>query len=141
MVITEIPLAVESGEQEQVAEVAEVVAEEVAAVEEKRGRGRPKGACNKKKLPAAPPTPRDETPPPTPPAKTKAKARARPPVEKRPKKKAIVYDSSSSEEEAGPAAQPDTQHIASAVLAMLSDQRQAQRAQRRNRYASWFQNM
>jgi len=133
MSIVEIPL-------DSVAEVEESEALEEATVEveeaPKRGRGRPKGALNKKTKP--PPAVPIAPPSPAPSPKTKAKPRPAP-VQKKPKKKAIVYDSSSSEEE--DAVLPDTHRIAGEVLAMLSSQRTNQRVQRRNRYASWFQNM
>ena len=134
MSIVEIPIDSAAEEPEE-PEAMEEVAEEAP----KRGRGRPKGACNKKKPREMTPEP-PEPPSPPPAAKTKAKPRKpAAPVEKRAKKKVIVYESSSSEEEA--VQEPDTHRIASEVLAMLSSQRATQRDQRRNRYASWFQNM
>ena len=97
----------------------------------KRGRGRPKGAPNKPK-----PKPTDPTPEPILPSPPKAKAR-RKPVEQKAVKKKPVYESSDSE--GAPDARKTTQQIASEVLELLSFQRANQRAQRRDRYAAWFQ--
>ena len=135
MSIVEIPLDSAEVEEPDALEEATVEVEEAP----KRARGRPKGALNKKTTPppAAPIAPPSPAPSPV---KTKAKPRKPAPVEKKPKKKAIVYDSSSSEEEDAVQV-PDTHRIAGEVLAMLSSQRTNQRVQRRNRYASWFQNM
>ena len=95
-------------------------------------RGRPAGAKNKAK-PATP------EPPAPKPVKPKPK----------PKKKAPVYEEeSSSEEEAPrqrrqrPAAEPmDTRALAADVLDLLQSQRMSRTVQRRNHYASFFQNM
>jgi hypothetical protein len=101
--------------------------------EAKRGRGRPKGAPNKPKAPAREPTPEPVVPsPPKAKAKTKRK-----PVEQKAVKKKPVYESSESED--APDARKTTQQIASEVLELLSSQRANQRAQRRDRYAAWFQ--
>jgi len=100
-------------------------------------RGRPAGAKNKAK--AAPKAP---APPPAP-----AKAK--------PKKKAPVYEETSSSEEESqvaaprlrrqrsvPAQQPmDTRSLAADVLDLLQSQRMSRTMQRRNHYASFFQNM
>jgi len=101
--------------------------------EAKRGRGRPKGAPNKPKK-----EPREPSPEPVPlsPPKTKAPAK-RKPVEQKAVKKKPVYESSESED--APNARKTTQQIASEVLELLSSQRANQRAQRRDRYAAWFQ--
>jgi hypothetical protein len=111
-----------------------------AAPAAKRGRGRPKGAPNKPK-PRAPrePTPEPPEPAPRSPPKIKAKAPAkRKPVEENlSKKKRIVHESSESED--APDARKTTREIAGEVLELLSLQRANQRAQRRDRYAAWFQ--
>ena len=103
--------------------------------EAKRGRGRPKGAPNK---PKKEPAPREPSPEPVLPSPPKAKAKTkRKPVEQKAVKKKPVYESSDSE--GAPDARKTTQQIASEVLELLSFQRANQRAQRRDRYAAWFQ--
>ena len=123
--IVEVPLdtpEIEKNPPEAQPDVAEVP-------EAKRGRGRPKGAPNK---PKKEPAPREPTPEPVVPPKAKAK---RKPVEQKAVKKKPVYESSDSEADAG----KTTRQIAGEVLELLSLQRANQRAQRRDRYAAWFQ--
>ena len=110
------------------------VAPPEAPPEAKRGRGRPKGAPNK---PKKEPAPREPSPEPVPPPKTKAPAKRKQPVEQKAVKKKPVYESSDSE--GAPDAGRTTKQIASEVLELLSLQRANQRAQRRDRYAAWFQ--
>ena len=127
--IVEIPLdapEIEKNPPEAQPDVAEVP-------EAKRGRGRPKGAPNK---PKKEPAPREPTPEPVVPPKAKAAAK-RKPVEQKAVKKKPVYESSDSE--GAPDAGKTTKQIASEVLELLSLQRANQRAQRRDRYAAWFQ--
>jgi len=130
--IVEIPL--DAPEAQQVATEAQSLPPEAQpeVAEVKRGRGRPKGAPNKLKKPA----PREPTPEPILPSPPKVKAR-RKPVEQKAVKKKPVYESSDSE--GAPDARKTTQQIASEVLELLSFQRANQRAQRRDRYAAWFQ--
>ena len=107
------------------------VAEAVEPAPKKRGR--PAGAKNKEK-------PKERTPPPAPPpAKPKPK----------PKRKAPVHEEESSSEEEAPrqrrqrqAVEPmDTRALAADVLNLLQSQRMSRTMQRRNHYASFFQNM
>jgi len=124
--IVEVPLdtpEIEKNPPEAQPDVAEVP-------EAKRGRGRPKGAPNK---PKKEPAPREPTPEPVVPPKAKAK---RKPVEQKAVKKKPVYESSDSE---GAPEAKTTRQIAGEVLELLSLQRANQRAQRRDRYAAWFQ--
>ena len=126
--IVEVPLdapEIEKNPPEAQPDVAEVP-------EAKRGRGRPKGAPNK---PKKEPAPREPTPEPVVPPKAKAAAK-RKPVEQKAVKKKPVYESSDSE---GAPEAKTTKQIASEVLELLSLQRANQRAQRRDRYAAWFQ--
>jgi hypothetical protein len=125
--IVEVPLdapEIEKNPPEAQPDVAEVP-------EAKRGRGRPKGAPNK---PKKEPAPREPSPEPVVPPKAKAK---RKPVEQKAVKKKPVYESSDSE--GAPDAGKTTRQIAGEVLELLSLQRANQRAQRRDRYAAWFQ--
>ena len=127
--IVEVPLdtpEIEKNPPEAQPDVAEVP-------EAKRGRGRPKGAPNK---PKKEPAPREPTPEPVVPPKAKAAAK-RKAVEQKAVKKKPVYESSDSE--GAPDAGKTTKQIASEVLELLSLQRANQRAQRRDRYAAWFQ--
>ena len=133
--IQEIPLEseapVEKGEgnnqnDEEIAADIAPVAEDIAP---KRGRGRPPGAKNKPKAP--PPRP-----PPAP--KPKAVRKRKPPPPE--------YEEESSEDSSDAAPQYrrqqiDHQQVAAEVLGLLSAQRHERTMARRNRYASWFQNM
>jgi hypothetical protein len=133
--IVEIPLDAPEAVVEAAPE--ESAPEEVAP---KRGRGRPKGAPNKSK----PTEPKEAKPPKTTPvaketkAPSPAKAKRSAAPAKASKKKRIVYESSSEEDIP---VKKTTQEIASEVLELLSFQRANQRAQRRDRYAGWFQQM
>jgi len=111
------------------------VAEAVEPAPKKRGR--PAGAKNKAK--PKEPTPPPAPPPALPPAKPKPK----------PKRKAPVHEEESSSEEEAPrqrrqrqAVEPmDTRALAADVLDLLQSQRMSRTMQRRNHYASFFQNM
>jgi hypothetical protein len=93
----------------------------------KRGRGRPKG----KAKPKAKPPPREPTPeieevsPVAPRPKTKRAPRPRPDPEYEYEPPAPVYD---------------PRQIAAEVLGILSNRHVERRQQKRDKYASWFQN-
>ena len=131
--IEEIPLEPEAPTEKGDEEIQDNEAEKenIAPVAEdipaKRGRGRPPGAKNKPKAP--PPKP-----PPAP--KPKAVRKKKPPPPE--------YEEESSEDsDEGPyrRQQIDHQQVAAEVLGLLSAQRHERTMARRNRYASWFQNM
>jgi len=130
MDIVEVPLdaPAEEAPSTPTAPAAEPAPAAAPAPEAKRGRGRPKGAANKPKPARREPTP--EPVPLSPPKKRK------PIAQKAPKRK-VVHESSESEDarDAG----KTTREIAGEVLELLSLQRANQRAQRRDRYAAWFQ--
>ena len=130
--IEEIPLEPEAPTEKGDSEIQDNEAENenIAPVAEdiapKRGRGRPPGAKNKPKAP--PPRP-----PPAP--KPKAVRKRKPPPPE--------YEESSEDSDEGPyrRQQIDHQQVAAEVLGLLSAQRQQRTTARRQRYASWFQNM
>ena len=133
--IEEIPLEPEAPTEKGDSEIQDNEPEKqnIAPVAEdippKRGRGRPPGAKNKPKAP--PPRP-----PPAP--KPKAVRKRKPPPPE--------YEEESSEDSSDAAPQYrrqqiDHQQVAAEVLGLLSAQRHERTMARRNRYASWFQNM
>ena len=134
--IEEIPLEAESQLQEEEQDIRENeennenIQEDIQPVEEniplKRGRGRPAGAKNKAKA-APPPKPKPVAP------KPKAKRKQPEPV----------YEDDSSEDDHYQASPPqyDSREIAAEVLGLLQHQKRQNNMARRNRYASWFQNM
>ena len=132
--IQEIPLEppealVEKGEEntQNNGDIEEDITRAQVDIAPKRGRGRPPGAKN-----------RPKAPPPRPPPAPKPKA-----VRKRKPPPPEYEEESSEDSDEGPyrRQQIDHQQVAAEVLGLLSAQRQQRTTARRNRYASWFQNM
>jgi hypothetical protein len=108
-------ISVEAGDEPVVEEAPEPV---------KRGRGRPKGKAKPKAKPP-PPEIEDEPPAPLPTPRAKRAPRPRPEPEYEEEPPAPVYD---------------PRQIAAEVLGLLSNRHVERRQQKRDKYASWFQN-